>query len=192
MSKLNFNTVPEAIGTEKCRYLWETSQNHLFPAILALLRIRQIRYLAIIGDKGFCITRYNAINNTVLEQYIQPFDKPWEIRKEVNHKESEDSIYLYTTAKYTFYAPYKKMEIKLRYNANDARLSGVRGLKGLRAMTDLEHEHQVHTEGGECHIETRKLMPHLPKKLHKVRSAFTRRKKYAEELGFDYDDLPHL
>ena len=58
MSKLNFNTVPEAIGTEKSRYLWDASQNHLFPAILALLRIRQIRYLAIIGDKGFSITRY--------------------------------------------------------------------------------------------------------------------------------------
>ena len=54
MSKLNFNTVPEAIGTEKSRYLWDASQNHLFPAILALLRIRQIRYLAIIGDKGQC------------------------------------------------------------------------------------------------------------------------------------------
>ena len=175
MSKLNFNTVPEAIGTEKSRYLWDASQNHLFPAILALLRIRQIRYLAV-----------------VLEHYVQSFDKPWEIRKEVNHKESEDSIYLYTTAHYIFYAPYKKMEIKLRYNANDARLSGVRGLKGLRAMTDLEHEHEVHTEGGECQIEKRKLTPHLPKPFKKVRSAFTRRNKYAKELGFNYDDLPHL
>ena len=192
MSKLNFNTVPEAIGTEKSRYLWDASQNHLFPAILALLRIRQIRYLAIIGDKGFSITRYNAINGVVLEHYVQSFDKPWEIRKEVNHKESEDSIYLYTTAHYIFYAPYKKMEIKLRYNANDARLSGVRGLKGLRAMTELEHEHEVHTEGGECKIEKRKLTPHLPKPFKKVRSAFTRRNKYAKELGFNYDDLPHL
>ena len=190
MSKLNFNTVPEAIGTEKCRYLWETSENHLFPALLALLRIRQIRYLVIIGDKGFSITRYNAINGVVQEQYIQTFDKPWEIRKEVNHKESEDSIYLYTKAKYTFYAPYKKMEIKLRYNTNDARLEGVRGLKGLRAMTDLEHEYEVRNTEGD--IEKRKLTPQLPKKKLKVRNPFARRKKYAEELGFDYDKLPHL
>ena len=81
------------------------------------------------------------------------------------------------------------LEIKLRYNANDARLSGVRGLKGLRAMTDLEHEHEVHTEGGECQIEKRKLTPHLPKPFKKVRSAFSRRNKYAKELGFNYDDL---
>jgi len=191
MSKLNFNTVPEAIGKEKCRYLWETSQHHLFHALLARLRIRQIRYLTIIGEKGFVITRYNALTRTVLEQYVQTFDKPWEIRKEVIHKESEESIYLNTIAIYTFYAPFKKMEIKLRYNANDARLHGVRGLKGLRAMSDLEHEHHVHnTEGGK-HIEKRKLKPHLPKKQHKLRSAFARRQKYADELGFNYDDLPH-
>jgi hypothetical protein len=192
MSKLNFNTVPEAIGTEKSRYLWDASRTHLFPALLALLHIREVRYLAIIGDKGFCITRYNAINGAVLEQYVQPFDKPWEIRKEVNHKESEESIYLYTTAKYTFYAPYKKMEIKLVYNANDARLEGVRGLKGVRAMHDLEHEHQVHTEGGECVIEKRRLTPHLPKTKIKIRNPFHRRDKYAKELGFNYDKLPHV
>ncbi len=192
MSKLIYNQVPEAIGTEKSRYLWEASQTSLFPAILALLKIKQIRYLTIIGEKGFCITRYNAINNEVLDRYVQTYDKPWEIRKEQVHKETEDGIYLYTNAVYTFYAPYKKMSIKVRYNANDDRLNGVRGLKDLRAMHELEHEHMVHKEGGSCEIQKRKLMPKLPKSASRIRDAFHNRKKFAEIVGFDYDSLPHL
>lgn len=191
MSKLYFNTIPEAIGAEQCRYLWDASENHLLPALLALLRIRQVRYLAIIGEKGFCITRYNGITNEVMDRYVQTFDKPWDIRKEIMHKESEEGIYLYTSARYTFYAPYKKMEIKLRYNANDARLHGVRGLKGLRAMDEIEHLRQVHKEGGTCSIEKRKRLPHLPGAMRKVKTSLSNRKKYAEILGIDYDSLPH-
>lgn len=192
MSKLIYNQVPEAIGTEKCRYLWEASTSNIFPALLALLKIKQIRYLTIIGDKGFCITRYNAINSQVLEQYIQTYDNPWDIRKEEVHKETEDGIYLYTNAVYTFYAPYKKMAIKVQYNANDDRLNGVRGLKDLRAMHALECEHMMHKESGLCEIKKRNLTPRLPKSAQKIRDAFHNRKKFAEILGFDYDSLPHL
>jgi len=192
MSKLIYNQVPEAIGTEKSRYLWDASQNNIFPAILALLKIRQVRYLTIIGDKGFCITRYNAINSQVLEQYIQTYDKPWEIKKKEVHRETEEGIYLYTNASYTFYAPYKKMSIKVQYNANDDRLNGVRGLKDLRAMHALECEYMQHKQSGTCSIEKPILAPNRPKKRLKLRDAFANRKKFAEILGFDYDSLPHL
>lgn len=112
----------------------------LFFAVRAIRdqRLLNVKLLAIVGDKGFSILKYNEEKNFVLSEYVQPYTTLDRIEKHERNDISEDGVYLQTVSKYSFYAPDKKFFQKLRYNRNDIQLSERDGLPDVKAMLAIE------------------------------------------------------
>lgn len=207
--------VPEIIGTEKSRYLWEGTRHHVLNNLLAIVcivffvviyvsngagihtspwsqaglslsatlgafflirafndyRMRNINYLAIIGDKGFCIYKYNEAEDLVVSEYLQSYDTLDHIEKREHDDVSEDGIYLQTVGYYTFYAPDMKFYQKIKYNRNDIRLSESYGMPDVKAMIDIERAYNLSCEKAEVTTiqEMEEVIPSHPQGLLKIR-----------------------
>lgn len=133
--------------------------------------LRNIGYLTIIGDKGFCIYKYNMAEDEVLSQYMQSYEELEHIEKREHDDVSEDGIYLQTVAHYTFYAPDKKFHQKIVYNRNDVRLSESYGMPEVKAMLAIERAYnQSCAEADVTTIqETTEVIPSHPQGLLKIR-----------------------
>lgn len=112
----------------------------LFFAVRGIRDQRQInvKLLAIVGDKGFSILKYNEEKNFVLSEYVQPYKTLDRIEKQEHNDVTEDGVYLQTVSKYSFFAPDKKYYQKLKYNRNDIQLSEKAGLSDVKAMLAIE------------------------------------------------------
>lgn len=205
--------VPDIIGTETSRYLWEGTRhhvmNHLLTAVCIVFfvviyvsngvhtsawsqtglsisatlgafffiralndyRMRNISYLAIVGDKGFCIYKYNEAEDLVITQYLQSYDALDSIEKREHDDVSEDGIYLQTIARYSFFALDKKFSQKIKYNRNDIRLSESYGMPEVKAMLAIEQAYNQSCVKAEVTTikEEEEIIPSHPQGLLKIR-----------------------
>lgn len=107
-------------------------------ALRELLRIN-IRIVAIVGDKGFCIYQFNVVRQRILSRYLQTYATLDHIEKYEHNRVSEEGVYLGTVAHYTFHAADgRKVRFKLVYHSNDVRLTRRRGLGDVKAMRAID------------------------------------------------------
>jgi len=105
--------------------------------------LRHIRYLAIVGDRGFSILKYNEENDVVVEEYVQPYESLLHIEKHERDDVSEDGIYLRTVSRYVFYAPNRKFSHKVKFNRNDIRLQERDGMADVKALIAIERAYNA-------------------------------------------------
>lgn len=105
--------------------------------------LRHIRFLAIVGDRGFSILKYNEENDVVVEEYTQPYESLSHIEKHERDDISEDGIYLRTICRYDFYAPDRKFSQKVKFNRNDIRLQERDGMADIKALMAIERAYHA-------------------------------------------------
>ena len=145
----------------------------LFFAVRAIHdhRLLNVKHLAIVGDKGFSILKYNEEKKFVLSEYVQPYKTLDRIEKHEHNDVTEDGVYLQTVSKYSFFAPDKKFFQKLRYNRNDVQLSEWEGLPEVKAMFAIEEAYNQSRKNAAI-METEEpaaIIPSHPQPLLRIR-----------------------
>lgn len=134
-------------------------------------RIRNVRYLAIVGELGFCIIKYNEEENVVLLNYVQSYKSLAQIEKRQRCDVSEDGVYLQTHYQYSFYAPDCKFQLNLKFNRYDIRLSEQGGLSDVKAMRAIEAAYAESKKSAQIEQieEAEDVIPSHPQSLLRIR-----------------------
>jgi len=135
-------------------------------------QLRHLKVMAIVGDEGFCIVRYNDKEDEILSDYVQIYRQLERVEKYMHNDITEDGIYLRTVSTYAFYAPDLKYHIELKYNRRDVRLMECDGLDDVKAILSIEEAYK------RCHLkkvavipEPDYLIPSRPRPLLKINQA---------------------
>lgn len=133
--------------------------------------LRHVRLLAIVGDKGFSIIKYNEIEEEVLLSYVQTYDTLDRIEKHQRYDVSEDGVYLQTVCRIEFYAPDKRFEQKLAFNRYDVRLTESDGLPEVKAMKAIEEAYALSKTAAQITriMEAEEVIPSHPQPLIRIR-----------------------
>lgn len=133
--------------------------------------MRHVKFLAIVGDKGFSIFKYNEENEEILMSYVQPYKTLDRIEKRQRYDVSEDGVYLQTRCRYAFYAPEKMFELQLVFNRYDVRLTERDGLPDVKAMKVIEESFAQSKKAASIAriMESEEVIPSRPQPLLHIR-----------------------
>lgn len=133
--------------------------------------MRHVKYLALVGDKGFSIIKFNEENEEVLLSYVQPYNTLERIEKRQRYDVSEDGVYLQTKCRYGFYAPDKKFEQYLTFNRYDVRLTEREGLPDVKAMKAIEEAYAQSKKAASISriMESEEVIPSRPQPLLRIK-----------------------
>lgn len=133
--------------------------------------MRHVKCLALVGDKGFSIFKYNEENKEVLFSYVQPYNTLTRIEKRQRYDVSEDGVYLQTKCRYGFFAPEKKFEIHVTFNRYDVRLIERDGLPDVKALKAIEEAYAQSQKAASIAriMESEEVIPSRPQPLLRIR-----------------------
>ena len=135
--------------------------------------LRHVKILAIVGDEGFGIFKYNEVEELMLMDYVQTYSSLDHIEKRQRYEVSEDGVYLQTVCHYRFFAPEEKYHQKLIFNRYDIRLCEHDGLPEVKAMKAIEEAYSASKKVAPITrvMESEEVIPSHPRPLISIKDA---------------------
>lgn len=135
--------------------------------------LRHVKLLAIVGDRGFGIFKYNEVEELMLRDYVQTYDSLDHIEKRQRYDVSEEGVYLQTVCHYRFFAPEEKFHQKLIFNRYDVRLCERDGLPEVKAMKAIEESYAASKKAASITrvMESEEVIPSRPRPLISIKDA---------------------